>query len=201
MERFVSGSCAGYSIVTYVLGICDRHNDNIMVKKSGHLFHIDFGKFLGDYQMFAGNFRRDRTPFVLTPDMVYVINGCDKKPTQKFHDFVDLCCTGFNIVRKNGNLLLNLFALVCSNPYNNLRNLPNICKNVQLMHKMHKIGKQCEKKLHAMQKVGKYLSAMQKMCFKFASNAKRMQKNKFIYYIKKLAKIFPTMEKMCQKIA
>jgi phosphatidylinositol-4-phosphate 3-kinase len=29
--------------------------------------------------------------------MLHVINGGDK-PTQKFHDFVDLCCKGFNLV-------------------------------------------------------------------------------------------------------
>ena len=57
--------------------------------------------------------RRDRSPFVLTPDMVYVINGGDRM-TDKFHTFVDLCCSAFNTLRRHGNLLLTLFALMAT---------------------------------------------------------------------------------------
>lgn len=113
-------SCAGYSVATYILGICDRHNDNIMVTNSGHLFHIDFGKFLGDAQM-IGSIKRDRTPFVLTADMAYVINGGDK-PSKKFQTFIELCTMAFNVVRRHRNLFLNLFSLMSSAKINGLNN-------------------------------------------------------------------------------
>ncbi|RWS31604.1 phosphatidylinositol 4-phosphate 3-kinase C2 domain-containing subunit alpha-like protein [Leptotrombidium deliense] len=105
-------SCAGYAVATYILGVCDRHNDNIMITTSGHLFHIDFGKFLGDSQM-LGNIKRDRVPFVLTSDMAYVINGGDK-PSKQFQYFIDYCCQAFNIIRRHTNLFLSLFSLMIS---------------------------------------------------------------------------------------
>ncbi len=37
-----------HTVLVYVQGIGDRHNDNVMVTTSGNLFHIDFGHFLGN---------------------------------------------------------------------------------------------------------------------------------------------------------
>ncbi|XP_071445759.1 phosphatidylinositol 4,5-bisphosphate 3-kinase catalytic subunit delta isoform [Hetaerina americana] len=107
-------SCAGYCVATYVLGVADRHSDNIMVKKTGQLFHIDFGHILGHFKEKFG-FRRERVPFVLTHDFVHVINkGQTKKEAKEFQRFQDHCEEAFKILRRHGGLILSLFAMMIS---------------------------------------------------------------------------------------
>ena len=82
-------SCAGYCVATFVLGIGDRHPDNIMVNEHGQIFHIDFGHFLGNYKKKFG-LPRERVPFVLTQDFLRVIAGGAENPkdTSSFTKYV-----------------------------------------------------------------------------------------------------------------
>uniref|UniRef100_A0A7N6AR02 phosphatidylinositol-4,5-bisphosphate 3-kinase n=1 Tax=Anabas testudineus TaxID=64144 RepID=A0A7N6AR02_ANATE len=104
-------SCAGYCVATYVLGIGDRHSDNIMVRSTGQLFHIDFGHILGNFKSKFG-IKRERVPFILTHDFIHVIQQGKTGYTEKFGSFRQYCEEAYLILRKNGNLFITLFALM-----------------------------------------------------------------------------------------
>jgi len=107
-------SCAGYCVATYVLGVGDRHNDNIMLQRSGRFFHIDFGHFLGNFKVKLG-VKRERAPFVFTPSMLDAMGG---KKSAAYQEFRQLACEAFQVLRRHSNLLITLLmlALTCDIP-------------------------------------------------------------------------------------
>ncbi|KAL0224749.1 hypothetical protein RCL1_002661 [Eukaryota sp. TZLM3-RCL] len=94
-------SLAAYCVATFVLGIGDRHSDNVMISKSGRLFHIDFGHILGNYKYFHG-IPRETAPFVFTPDFAFALGYYNKgNDNHYFQLFKDLAISAFKVLRKH----------------------------------------------------------------------------------------------------
>lgn len=112
VDNFIR-SCAGYSVATYILGIGDRHNDNIMLTKRGQLFHIDYGHFLGNFKSVAG-INRERSAFVLTEEMAYVMKkkANEEHQSEEFKSYVKYCGQAFNLIRRVGRRFIYLFQLM-----------------------------------------------------------------------------------------
>ncbi|CAI2363182.1 unnamed protein product [Moneuplotes crassus] len=99
-ENFIK-STAGYCVISYVLGLGDRHPDNIMVNKNdGNLFHIDFGHFLGNIKKKYG-IKRERDPFVFTKEMakfiktdvhklISAVEGKKRKNSNQNYPYLDI---------------------------------------------------------------------------------------------------------------
>ncbi|XP_043371390.1 phosphatidylinositol 3-kinase catalytic subunit type 3 isoform X5 [Dermochelys coriacea] len=102
MDTYVK-SCAGYCVITYILGVGDRHLDNLLLTKTGKLFHIDFGYILG------------RDPKPLPPPMKLnkeMVEGMGGTQSEQYQEFRKQCYTAFLHLRRYSNLILNLFSLM-----------------------------------------------------------------------------------------
>lgn len=98
MESYIN-SCSGYCVVTYILGIGDRHLENILINKLGRLLHIDFGYILGkDPKPYP-------PPMKLSKQMVQCMGN-------DFSRFKKKCSDTYLILRQNARLIVNMFYLM-----------------------------------------------------------------------------------------
>jgi phosphatidylinositol 3-kinase len=118
LNNFVR-SCAGYCVITYLLGIGDRHLDNLLITHDGRLFHIDFGFIMG----------RDPKPLPppmkLCKEMVFGMGGHDSPHYVQFKSFA---CEAYNILRKSGNLILSLVSLMVDSNLEDIEGMRSILK-------------------------------------------------------------------------
>ncbi|XP_078606868.1 phosphatidylinositol 3-kinase catalytic subunit type 3-like [Branchiostoma floridae x Branchiostoma japonicum] len=139
MDTYVK-SCAGYCVITYLLGVGDRHLDNLLMSKSGKLLHVDFGYILG----------RDPKPLPppmkLCKEMVEAMGG---QSSDQYQEFRRLCYTAFLHLRRSANLILNLFSLMVD------ANVPDIAlepdKTVKKVQDKFRLDLNDEEAVHYMQ--------------------------------------------------
>lgn len=102
-ERFVR-STAFYSVVTFLLGIGDRHLDNIMLTENGELFHIDYGFVMGKDP------KPMKTPHMrITDGMLDAIGGYH---SEEYNNFKELCYEIYDTLRKHVNTFVCLLSLL-----------------------------------------------------------------------------------------
>jgi hypothetical protein len=102
-ERFTKSSAA-YCILTYILGIGDRHLDNIMVSNEGILFHIDYSYILSNNPT-ANNHKEIR----ITNDIIDALGG---KSSDNYKEFHKQCIVIYNCARRHINLFHNMFSIL-----------------------------------------------------------------------------------------
>lgn len=107
-QRFIN-STAAYCVMTFLLGVGDRHLDNIMVNKEGYLFHIDYGFIIGEEP------KPIKCPSMrMTKDMLDAIGGVNSK---YYKDFVQLSKDIHLCLQKRLSVFFTILCGLVDNPH------------------------------------------------------------------------------------
>lgn len=110
MMNFVR-SCAGYSLVCYLLQVKDRHNGNILLDSNGHIVHIDFGFMLSSSP--GKNLGFETSPFKLTEDMVELMDGME---SDMFNYYKSLLLQGLRAAAKHMDRIVTIVEVAQCGP-------------------------------------------------------------------------------------
>ncbi|KAJ0066692.1 hypothetical protein NL108_018317 [Boleophthalmus pectinirostris] len=105
-QRAFVESCAGYSLVCYLLQVKDRHNGNILLDSEGHIIHIDFGFILSSSPR---NLGFETSAFKLTTEFVDVMGGPDG---DMFNYYKMLMLQGLIAARKHMDKVLQIVEIM-----------------------------------------------------------------------------------------
>ncbi|XP_071273504.1 phosphatidylinositol 4-kinase beta isoform X7 [Agelaius tricolor] len=105
-QRNFVRSCAGYSLVCYLLQVKDRHNGNILLDAEGHIIHIDFGFILSSSPR---NLGFETSAFKLTSEFVDVMGGLDG---DMFNYYKMLMLQGLIAARKHMDKVVQIVEIM-----------------------------------------------------------------------------------------
>ncbi|XP_075884979.1 phosphatidylinositol 4-kinase beta isoform X3 [Nelusetta ayraudi] len=105
-QRNFVQSCAGYSLICYLLQVKDRHNGNILLDADGHIIHIDFGFILSSSPK---NLGFETSAFKLTAEFVDVMGGSDG---DMFNYYRMLMLQGLIAARKHMDRVLQIVEIM-----------------------------------------------------------------------------------------
>ncbi|XP_026228862.1 phosphatidylinositol 4-kinase beta isoform X2 [Anabas testudineus] len=105
-QRNFVQSCAGYSLICYLLQVKDRHNGNILLDADGHIIHIDFGFILSSSPK---NLGFETSAFKLTSEFVDVMGGPDG---DMFNYYKMLMLQGLIAARKHMDRVLQIVEIM-----------------------------------------------------------------------------------------
>lgn len=88
-ERFIK-TCVSSCVLCYVLGVGDRHLENILVTRNGDLLHIDFSYILGEDP------KRLSEEMKITNDMLLMLGGYESRI---FKEFKKTCKKAYKKIR------------------------------------------------------------------------------------------------------
>lgn len=102
MSNFIK-STAAYSVATYLLGVGDRHGENLLFRPDGKMFHIDFGWCFG----------KDPKPMApkmkVSKDLVKAMGG---EESEGFERYINYVAEIFCMLRKDVYIIISLLYML-----------------------------------------------------------------------------------------